>query len=177
MPSARALADMRAMAASLLIRLFSVIRSREKSSQDHHRNGYLKGDHPMARAMERAPKDTWDKPSPIMLYRLSTRLTPSRDAHRIPSCRPQEPLPETGGKAFLVSDSWIYPPCACAASPCGIRLWACICPVPFMEEMAGCLAVHIVVGRPGRTGTRFAGEGSYWPPSTRISQVMGHHEV
>ena len=33
-------------------------------------------------ATERAPKPTWDSPSPIIEYRLSTRLTPSSAAHR-----------------------------------------------------------------------------------------------
>ena len=56
----------------------------------------LRGDHPMARAMERAPKDTWDKPSPIMLYRLSTRLTPSRDAHRDTIMPPARALTRNG---------------------------------------------------------------------------------
>jgi len=96
MPNARALADMRAMAASLLIRLFSVIRSRKKAARTTTGMDILRGDQPMARAMERAPKDTWDNPSPIMLYRLSTRLTPSRDAHRDTIMPPARALTRNG---------------------------------------------------------------------------------
>ena len=40
------------------------------------------GAQPQATAMDRAPKDTWLRPSPIMEYRLSTRGTPSSAAHR-----------------------------------------------------------------------------------------------
>ena len=36
---------------------------------------------PSDTAMVSAPKPTWDRPSPIMEYRLSTRITPSNAAH------------------------------------------------------------------------------------------------
>ena len=42
----------------------------------------FKGAIPKAIAMESAPKDTWDSPSPIMENFFSTRLTPSRAAQR-----------------------------------------------------------------------------------------------
>ena len=33
-------------------------------------------------ATARAPKATWDRPSPMKENRLSTRVTPNREAHR-----------------------------------------------------------------------------------------------
>ena len=88
MPPARALAEITAMAASLLSRLFSVIRSRKNAAITTTGMDTCRGDQPMARAMDRAPKDTWDNPSPIMEYRFSTRLTPSRAAQRDTSTPP-----------------------------------------------------------------------------------------
>ena len=41
------------------------------------------GVNPRATAMARAPKDTWERPSPIMEYRFRTRDTPSRAAQRL----------------------------------------------------------------------------------------------
>ena len=88
MPSARALAEITAIAASLFTLPFSVMRSRKNAARittgmDTHR-----GDQPAATAMDSAPKDTWDSPSPIIEYRFNTRLTPSRDAHRDTSAPP-----------------------------------------------------------------------------------------
>ena len=65
-PIARALAEIMAMAASLLIRLFSVIRRRKKAASTTTGIDTLRGDQPIARAMDNAPKETWDSPSPIM---------------------------------------------------------------------------------------------------------------
>ena len=42
----------------------------------------------MTAATDRAPKPTWDSPSPIMEYRLSTRLTPSRLEQRVTAMPP-----------------------------------------------------------------------------------------
>ena len=47
-------------------RLFSVIRSRKNAASTTTGIDTFKGDQPIARAMERAPKDTWESPSPIM---------------------------------------------------------------------------------------------------------------
>ena len=65
-PIARELAEIIAMAASLLIRLFSVIRSRKKAASTTTGMDTFKGDHPIARAIESAPKDTCESPSPII---------------------------------------------------------------------------------------------------------------
>ena len=81
-PKARALAEIRAIAASLFKRLFSVIRRGKKPPGQPREFETLRGDQPMARAIDSAPKDTWDSPSPIMEYRRRTRLTPSREAQR-----------------------------------------------------------------------------------------------
>ena len=66
MPMARALAEISAMAASLFILLFSVILRRKNAASTTTGMDTFKGDQPMARATERAPKDTWESPSPIM---------------------------------------------------------------------------------------------------------------
>ena len=59
-------AEIMAMAASLFTRAFSVILSRKKAATTTTGIDTFKGDQPMARATERAPKETWDSPSPIM---------------------------------------------------------------------------------------------------------------
>ena len=46
--------------------------------------------------MDSAPKDTWDKPSPIMEYRFSTRLTPKREAQREIRIPPTKALAKNG---------------------------------------------------------------------------------
>ena len=58
MPIARALAEIMAIAASLLIRLFSVMRSRKNAASTTTGTDTLRGDQPMASAIESAPKDT-----------------------------------------------------------------------------------------------------------------------
>ncbi len=70
------------MAASLFTLLFSVSRNRKKAAKATTGRETAKGDHPMAIAMDSAPKDTWDRPSPIMEYRFNTRLTPKSAAQR-----------------------------------------------------------------------------------------------
>ena len=66
MPTARALAEIMAIAASLFILPFSVIRSRKNAARVTRGMETLSGDQPTASAMESAPKETWDNPSPIM---------------------------------------------------------------------------------------------------------------
>ena len=82
MPAARELAEIMAMAASLFIFPLSVILRRKKAANTTTGMDTPRGAHPAATAMDRAPKDTWDSPSPIMEYRFRTRLTPKRAAHR-----------------------------------------------------------------------------------------------
>ena len=65
-PIASALADIIAMAASLFIFPLSVILRRKKAASTTTGIEILRGDQPAARATDRAPKDTWDSPSPIM---------------------------------------------------------------------------------------------------------------
>ena len=65
-PTARELAEIMAIAASLLTFPCSVIRSRKNAASTTTGIDTFKGDQPIARAMERAPKDTWESPSPIM---------------------------------------------------------------------------------------------------------------
>ena len=81
-PAARDEADTTAMAASAPMRLFSVSRSRPRAAKITTGMDTGSGAQPQATAMDRAPKDTWLRPSPIMEYRLSTRGTPSSAAHR-----------------------------------------------------------------------------------------------
>ena len=104
----------------------------------------------MARAMDKAPKDTWDKPVPNHAvppeHQAHSQAGGAQGyhhaAHKSPSTR------KGVGKHFPIT-LMTHPPCAYVKRLAyGIRPWACICPAPFMEEMAGCLAVHIVVGRP-----------------------------
>ena len=64
------------------MRLFSVSRSRPRAAKITTGMDTGSGAQPQATAMDRAPKDTWLRPSPIMEYRLSTRGTPSSAAHR-----------------------------------------------------------------------------------------------
>ena len=81
-PTAREPAEIMAMAASLLIFPFPVIRSSKTAAATTTGIETARGAHPKATATERAPKDTWDSPSPIMEYRFRTRLTPRRAAQR-----------------------------------------------------------------------------------------------
>ena len=77
-PTARELVDIRAIAASPLIRL--LLRMRRSSTAARMTTGIaaVRGARFRAAATARAPNPTWDRPSPIMEYRLSTRLTPRR---------------------------------------------------------------------------------------------------
>ena len=133
-PMASALADIRAMAASLFILLFSVILSRKNAARTTTGMDILRGDQPMARATDNAPKDTWDNPSPIMEYRFNTRLTPRREAHRDTSIPPTSALTRKGYDNISLIILIVSPPSrqpyACGALGHGSRPWACTCPVP-----------------------------------------------
>ena len=79
-PIARAELDITAIAASpfiltLPLILKSITAAIITTGTETSRGAILK-----ATAMQRAPKATWPSPSPIIEYRLSTRLTPSSDA-------------------------------------------------------------------------------------------------
>ena len=65
-PMARAEALVTAMAASAPMGLFSDIRSRATAARITTGMDTGRGAQPQARAMARAPKDTWLRPSPIM---------------------------------------------------------------------------------------------------------------
>ncbi len=77
-PIASELEAIRAIAASPLIRLFSLIRSSRKAASTTTGAATASGASRIAIAIESAPNPTWDNPSPIIEYRLSTRLTPSK---------------------------------------------------------------------------------------------------
>ena len=95
-PMARALAEIMAIAASLFTLAFSVIRSRKNAATTTTGIETFSGDHPMARATDSAPKDTWESPSPIMEYLRRTRLTPNREAHRDTKSPPARALTRNG---------------------------------------------------------------------------------
>ena len=65
-PAARALADIMAIAASLFTLPCSVILRRKNAARITTGIDTLSGDQPTATATDRAPKDTWDSPSPII---------------------------------------------------------------------------------------------------------------
>ena len=68
------------------------------------------GAHPQATATDKAPKDTWLRPSPIMEYRFSTRGTPKSAAHtdtKIPTTK--RPDDKRIGKHFQ-QDHALSPP-------------------------------------------------------------------
>ena len=65
-PAARDEADTTAMAASAPMRLRSVSRSRPRAARITTGMENQRGVKPRATAMARAPKDTWERPSPIM---------------------------------------------------------------------------------------------------------------
>ena len=81
-PMARELDAIRAMAASLFNFPVSDRRSSRIAAITTTGRETGSGENPMARATDSAPKDTWDRPSPIMEYRFNTRLTPSSEAQR-----------------------------------------------------------------------------------------------
>ena len=65
-PTARELAEIMAIAASLLTFPCSVIRSRKNAASTTSGMETFSGDQPAATAIESAPNDTWESPSPIM---------------------------------------------------------------------------------------------------------------
>ena len=66
MPMARAEALMTAMAASLFHRGLVARRSKKNAARITTGMEKYRGVNPRATAMARAPKDTWERPSPIM---------------------------------------------------------------------------------------------------------------
>ena len=81
-PMAKAEEEISAMAASDLMRLLPLMRSSKNADSRTTGMATAMGAKFNAVATERAPKPTWDSPSPIIEYRLSTRLTPSSAAHK-----------------------------------------------------------------------------------------------
>lgn len=79
-PMARDPAEIIAIAASLLIFPFPVIRRSRTAAAATTGIDTARGAQLKATAIESAPKETWDSPSPIIEYRFSTRLTPRSDA-------------------------------------------------------------------------------------------------
>lgn len=65
-PMARELEEMTAIAASLLIRLELRMRKRKKAASITTGMETFKGAKPKATATDKAPKETWESPSPIM---------------------------------------------------------------------------------------------------------------
>ena len=80
-PIARADADIAAIAASDFITPFSFIRSSINAAAITTGIDSLRGAIPQATAMESAPYETWESPSPIIEYCFNTRLTPRSAAH------------------------------------------------------------------------------------------------
>ena len=81
-PIASALDAMSAMAASPLILLLSLMRSSRNAAITTTGTDTASGATFIAIATDSAPNPTWERPSPIIEYRLSTRETPSRAAQR-----------------------------------------------------------------------------------------------
>ncbi len=79
-PIASADADIAAMAASDFIMPFSFILSSTNAAIITTGIDNLSGAIPHATAMESAPYETCESPSPIMEYCFNTRLTPSKAA-------------------------------------------------------------------------------------------------
>ncbi len=65
-PMARALVEISAIAASSFYLLFSLILSKRKAANTTTGMETLSGAAFIAAAMARAPKPTWERPSPIM---------------------------------------------------------------------------------------------------------------
>ena len=91
-PIANADADTMAMAASLRIFPFSANRSNRNAAITTIGMENLIGANPQAIAMDNAPKDTWDNPSPIIEYLFRTRLTPRSAAQRDTKTPPNKAL-------------------------------------------------------------------------------------
>ncbi len=96
MPTASALAEMIAIAASLCIRPFSEILSRRNAASTTTGIDTGSGDQPMATATDSAPNDTWDSPSPIIEYRFSTSVTPRSAAQSDTRIPPRKALTRKG---------------------------------------------------------------------------------
>lgn len=79
-PIANDEADTIAIAASLFILPFSANLSKKKAAIITIGIENLIGANPKAIAMDNAPNETCDKPSPIIEYLFKTRLTPKRAA-------------------------------------------------------------------------------------------------
>lgn len=84
-PMAKALLEMIAMAASPFTRLFRLSRSSSTAATITVGTATARGARFRAEAMARAPKPTWESPSPIMEYLFSTRDTPRSAAHKLTS--------------------------------------------------------------------------------------------
>ena len=80
-PTASAPVEMRAIAASPLSLPFSFIAKSAKAARMTIGIEKYSGAMLAAQAMASAPNPTWERPSPIMENRLSTRLTPSSAQH------------------------------------------------------------------------------------------------
>ena len=80
-PTAMAVLDMSAMAASPLMLLRSLNRSRKNAATITTGTATRSGARFSTAATHSAPNPTCDRPSPIMEYRFSTRLTPSNAEH------------------------------------------------------------------------------------------------
>ena len=89
-PIARELVEIRAMAASPLIRLLPLMRSRSTAATITTGMATARGAAFAAAATAIAPNPTWESPSPIIEYLFRTRLTPRRAEHnatRIPTTK------------------------------------------------------------------------------------------
>ena len=80
-PTASELVEISAIAASPLIRLFPRIRRRRTAATITTGIATASGATFRDAAIARAPNPTWERPSPIMEYLFSTRLTPRRAEH------------------------------------------------------------------------------------------------
>ena len=85
-------ADTMAIAASLLILPFSANLKSKNAATITTGIANLSGAIPQAMAIDNAPKDTCDKPSPIIEYLFNTRLTPKRAAHNETKTPPKNAL-------------------------------------------------------------------------------------
>ena len=82
-PSARAVTEIMAMAASPLMRVFCPVRSsRMALKMVTGRTSSISSVRFMTVAIAMPPKATWESPSPIKEKRLRTRVTPRREEHR-----------------------------------------------------------------------------------------------
>ena len=81
-PTASELVEISAIAASPLIWLFPLIRRSRTAARITTGIATASGAAFSAAATARAPKPTWESPSPIIEYLFRTRLTPSRAEQR-----------------------------------------------------------------------------------------------